>query len=311
MIMPKSSDLLQSGICAGDGLRWRHVDVTDSARALGQAHLCGPAAGLVLAEALGGVALLSGDMTQPDETVSLWMRVDGPVGGLLVEAARDGALRGYTKIKILDDLDILEEPAAEQALGSAGEARIMRAVPWKIISRASFDVVPPSITNTVNRYLAVSLQRMAFAAIVAFAGEDGVDLVRAMLVECLPDGNRDEYERLRMSASDGAMQDALDLTDSGLELCRALGMSEVQTDAPIPLRFACRCERARARAALAALSAAELAVMAAAVRPAEIFCHMCGRSFAFGRDELLLLAQEKGKTSGDHGQAGDGKSHEQ
>ena len=48
MIMPKSSDLLQTGTCTGCRLRWSHVDATDSARALGQAHLCGPTAGLVL-----------------------------------------------------------------------------------------------------------------------------------------------------------------------------------------------------------------------------------------------------------------------
>ncbi len=103
--MPKSSDLLQFGGSVRQGILWRHADVTDSARALAQAHLCGPTAALVLGEALAGVALLSHELTQPEEAIALHLRVKGPIRGVTVEATRDGALRGYPRIKILNDLD--------------------------------------------------------------------------------------------------------------------------------------------------------------------------------------------------------------
>ena len=129
MIMPKSSDLLQFGGSVRQGILWRHADVTDSARALAQAHLCGPTAALVLGEALAGVALLSHELTQPEEAIALHLRVKGPIRGVTVEATRDGALRGYPRIKILNDLDGNEEILSAPALGQSGEAQILRSVP--------------------------------------------------------------------------------------------------------------------------------------------------------------------------------------
>jgi molecular chaperone Hsp33 len=300
MIMPKSSDLLQTGLCTAHRIRWCHVDVTDSARALSQAHLCGPTAALVLAEALGGVAVLSHELTLPDETVSFWMRVRGPVQGVLVEAAQDGALRGYTQVKLLNDLDGREEFLSAPALGEAGEVRVVRSVPGRVISRAGIDVAPPSVQNAINRYLHLSLQRDAFVAVQAFAYEGGVDLSRAFLAECLPQGDRAEYERLRSRAEEGSLHEALELADGARGFCAEMAMTQVEYDAPRRLRFACRCSSERALATLGAMPAAELREMAASGKPAEIFCHMCGRNYAYGAEVLLKLTQ-----AGKNGARGD------
>jgi molecular chaperone Hsp33 len=290
MIMPKSSDLLQTGLCTRHGIRWCHADVTDSARALSQAHLSGPTAALVLGEALAGVALLSHELTRPGETLSFGMRVKGPVQGMLVEAAQDGALRGYTPVKILNDLDDREEIVSSVALGESGTAHMIRSLPGQVISRVGLDVAPPGIQETVNRYLNHSLQRAAFAVIRAFAYEGGIDLARAFLVECLPDGDRREFERLRVCAKDGSLQEALEMADGASGVCEELNMNTVRVDPPRPLRFACRCSTERAQAALAALQPAELREMAAAGKPTEIFCHLCGRRFSFDAKRLAQLA---------------------
>ena len=58
---------------------------------------------------LAAVALLGAELSQPEEMVTLRMRVSGPVGGLLVEAGADGSLRGYTHVKVMNELDECEE----------------------------------------------------------------------------------------------------------------------------------------------------------------------------------------------------------
>ena len=98
MIMSKVADSLMSAFSPGSKIRVVLAEATDSARELERSHLCGPTAGLIQAEALAGVALLSSELTQPDETVTLRLKVSGPVGGVLVEASADGGLRGYTQI---------------------------------------------------------------------------------------------------------------------------------------------------------------------------------------------------------------------
>ena len=297
MIMPKSADLLHTGCSARQGIRWCHADVTDSARALAQAHLCGPTAALVLGEALAGVALLSHELTLPDETVSLHLRVRGPLQGLLVEAGRDGALRGYTHVKVLNDLDGREEVLAAPALGESGAAQILRSVPGRVISRAGVDLAPPSVQAAVDRYLNHSLQRTAFAVILAAPYEDGVDLARAVLVECLPDGDPHEFARLRSRVEDGSLAEALEMADGARDFCEELGLCSERADPPRPLRFACRCSTERAQAVLTTLKPEELRAMAAAGRPGDIFCHLCGRHYAFSPERLRQLAGVHGNTA--------------
>lgn len=102
MIMSKTADSRVTAYSPSAKISLVFVEVTDSARELERSHLCGPTAGLIQAEALAAVALLGAELSQPEETVTLRMRVSGPVGGLLVEAGADGSLRGYTQVKVMN-----------------------------------------------------------------------------------------------------------------------------------------------------------------------------------------------------------------
>ncbi|MDD5706258.1 MAG: Hsp33 family molecular chaperone HslO [Kiritimatiellae bacterium] len=294
MIVPKSSDLLHLGTCASRRLRWVHADVCDSARALGLSHLCGPAAGLVLAEALGGVALLGSELTEADESLSLRMRVSGPVEGVLVETARDGGLRGYPHMKVLNELDDQEEVVTAPALGDRAEVQVIRSVPGRIVSYASLEVRPATVAATIERYYADSLQRQVFVALSATTYEGYIDLARALLIECPKDGHRREYDRLRRRADDGSLLEALEAAPGVSALFEELGLRDVRMEMPRPLRFACRCSAARAETTLSALSPEEFEEMAAAGRPAEIHCHMCGKSYTVPAARLAALRAARG-----------------
>lgn len=304
MIAPKSSDLLHAGVCVAHRLRWVHADVSDCARDLGRRHLCGPTAGLALAEALAGVALLGGDLTLPGETVSLRLRVGGPLGGILVETARDGALRGCTRVTSLHDLDEEEEIRTEEALGDRGEAQVIRSLPERILSRTSIEVCPASVQGVVERFRGDVLRRPAFVVLTAFPAYDGsVDLARAFLVERLPGGDRREFARLRRRADDGSLLEALEAAHGFAGVCEELGMKDVRVDPPRRLRVGCRCSLARAETLLGMLPRAKLAAMAAraaAGKPATVRCHLCGRNFRLAAPRLAaLLAERHRQTSGE------------
>ncbi len=295
MIMPKSSDLLHFGSCPAHGLRLVHADVCDSARLLGQSHLCGPAAGLVLAEALAGVALLAGELTEPEETISLGLQVGGPVEGVLVEAARDGSLRGYPRIKVIDELDDLDDLRSSLALGERGQARILRSLPERLLAQAALELHPATVQSVVERYFAESLQRVVFVVLSALVYEGFIDMSRALLIECLPGGDRREFERLRRRADDGSLREALESAPGIGALCEEMGLHDVRVETPLPLRFNCRCSQARAEATLAALPLPDLEAMAGTGRPADMHCHMCGKHYAVSPARLkeVLAARRR------------------
>ena len=295
MIMAKPSDLMTLAYSPRARIQFVLVDVADAARGLEQSHLCGPTASLVLAEALVGVALLGSDLTRPQETVTLRMRVSGPVQGVLVEMAQDGSLRGYTNQKVMNDLDAREEMDSSEAFGDHAEVQIIRSVPGHILAHASLETRPASVRSALEQYYAQSLQRTVAAQIVAVAYGGTLDMARGLLALGLPDVDRAEFERLAALFDDDTVPQELEACGSLAELGETLGFSDLQFEAPRPLRFACRCSRERVLDMIGGLSVTDLAEMAKQPKPASIYCHMCGKGYDVTADELANLLEKRKK----------------
>lgn len=293
MICPRPSDLLQTGAARDAGLRFVYADVTDSARDLARSHLSGPAAGLALSEGLAGVALLGADLELPEETVSFHLQTNGPIGTLLVEASFDGALRGFTAKKLLDEFDGEAEPDMQAVFGKMGEFRVMRTIPGKILSQSGLQLPDPRPAEALAAYYNAGLQRKATIAIVAVPGNDGPDLVRAILVELMPDGDKDVYAQISAQLKGEAFSNSLEGAHGVASLCDELDLSDrdLVLDEPRPLRFGCRCTRERARETLQTIPADELRTMAKAGKTTDIFCHMCGKCYSFKPEELRKLSE--------------------
>lgn len=291
MLMPASKDLLESAYCAESGVNLVWVDVTDSARALERSHLSGPTAGLALANALAAVALLANDLSEKDETVSFRQSFDGPLMGLLVEASKDGSLRGYTRVKVMNDFDGRDPIPLDEALGSRASVQIIRSVPGSIIERSSFESVPASAQAALRAYMNSSQQRKSLSIISCESYNGYIERARGILAELMPDGDRLAFERLRARFGDGSALEALDSAGGLAAWASELRAGELSRPHSLPMRFACRCSRERAEATLSTLSPEERRAMAREKPTVTIYCHMCGASY-----EIPLIA------SGDAGE---------
>jgi molecular chaperone Hsp33 len=296
MIMERPSDLLTRACATKARIQLAYVEVTDAARALERSHLSGPTATLALAEALAGVALLGAELTRPQETVTLRLRVTGPVEGLLVEAAADGSLRGYTNVKVLNDLDGREELDSSEAFGDRAEVQILRSEPGRILGHATFETRPASVRAAIEQYYRQSLQRRAAAQLTAVAYGGTLDQARGVLALAMPDTPDGEFERLAALFEDQTAAEELEACDSLEELAGVLGAGHLECEPPRRLRFACRCSPARVAGMLDALDEKDLAAMAAAGKPTAITCHMCGRGYAVEPAEIAQRLARKRKT---------------
>jgi len=295
MIMSKVADCRMTAFSPSAKIRVVQVEVTDSARELERSHLCGPTAGLIQAEALAGVALLGADLAVADETVTFRMKTSGPLGGLLVEAATDGGLRGYTQVKVMNDLDAAEELDTSAAMGDFAEIQIIRSRPGKIINSAMFEMSPASISRGLELYYKQSLQRPAWVQTCALAYGAFLDSSRGLLVECLPDGDTGLFTRIEALFSDSTVLDCLEAAASLKTLCETLGLTDCTFEEPQPLRFACRCSAERVQGMLAALPAEDLRAMLAKAEPVQVFCHMCGRAYSVAPEHLGQILKDRGE----------------
>lgn len=231
------------------------ADVTGAAQALARGHLCGPTSAYFLAKALAAAALFGAETSEPEETLAIQMKCKGPLGGFNVECTSAGTLRGYTEKKVLDDFDGMGRPDAKKVVGEK-RIQVVRSVPGRIVSQG--------ISNSLDGYLAGSLQRKAVVHLEASVTDD-VEIVeaRGILVEALPDAKPETFSRI-------SAWKPRSLAVASRNLLGQLGLGGAELKKSTPLKFACRCSPERARAMVAAMGA-DL--------PTTVTCHMCGRSW--------------------------------
>lgn len=259
------------------------VDCADAAAQLARGHLSGPVASVYLSQALAGVALLGAETSQTDETVTFRLdTADSPLGGFLVEATETGTLRGYTKKKILGDLDGMGVPKDSDALGKSGTFEVLRSVPGEILASGAVGVMfngkSGFIAQGLDVYFAQSLQRRVRVALAGAAGDDGTPtLARGVMVECPPDGDVAVYSAVAEAFDSGAaFKSIAGASFSPRTVFKKLGLPNLEIRATMPLSFACRCSASRAEALLATIPPNERATLPETV---DITCHMCGRTW--------------------------------
>lgn len=292
MLMANSTDIIVTGGVRREGFRIVFVDVTDSARELARSHLSGPAAATALAEGLVAVVILGADLAAPEEAVSLYMKTDGPIESLLVEATFEGSLRGYTGKKLLDAFDVQPSPNMTAVFGGDGNVNITRSRPGRVLSQSNLRQVQPRPVSAAAAYYSIAAQRPTEIMTSVITGVDGPEVARGFLVELLPDGNREVFNRVVSELKNQPFSDSLEAASGPLALCEELGLGDIVLDPARPLQFACRCSHEKALDTLRTLSKDELNAIVDSGRDIDIFCHLCGKCHTFKVEEISKLIQE-------------------
>lgn len=292
----QSLDRIVSATCPEAHVRLTVANVTDTARTLERNHLCGPIAGLVQAEFVGGAALLGTLLEAPGQTIALRAQLpEGLLGGVTVECAYGYGIRGYTRQKVLPKLDDSEEPDEtlfDRAIGRSTQCSVVRAAPGRVLSQDTFDVSYAdrlTVTDIVEDYFSGSLQRRAFVQLSAASKLGYVECAHALLCDLLPEAPDDTYDRLNACFASGAVQDALDAGADLTALAHLLGLDPPQGETSHPVRFFCSCTADRVLAMLRTLPRADLLEMVAAGKSTDIFCHMCGKCYTITPEQLKTL----------------------
>lgn len=288
-------DQLQRALSDRYGLRFVYADVTASAAALAGRHLAGPTAASVLAQALVAAALLSSDLGNEGEAISIQWKVNGPIGGILVEALYGGSLRGYTYRKTLGDLDGLASPDLAGSLGSEGHMTVLHSMPRQLLSTGVVAASPPDVQRNLARYYNQSRQTPTAVAIEVGLEAGRPSRARGVIAQKLPDASTDKFVEVLERFDDGSIARALEWEGGVLDIGAAAGVEDLVMVGSGPLSFACRCSRQRVDAVLAMLPRSDLEEMAAEDRPQTVVCHFCGETYVIGREEIARLLAARGK----------------
>ena len=264
-------------------------ELVEEARA---AHNTSPGVTAALGRLLSAGAMMGSMLKGEKDLLTLQIKGDGPVNGLIVTADAKGNVKGYANVP---DVILPANAIGKLDVGGAvgnGFLSVIKDLGLKEPYVGQTELQTGEIAEDLTYYFAASEQVPSCVGLgVLMERNNTVRQAGGFIVQLMPFAEEEIIEKLEENlkriASVTTMLDQGNTPEQILQI--VLDGLEVEITDTLPCRFWCNCDKNRVEKALISIGSAELKDMIDEGKEIEVNCHFCNRSYVFSVEELQAM----------------------
>ena len=263
---------------------------TDLVARAREIHHTSPTATAALGRSLMACSMMGNQLKGEDNSLTLQIRGDGPLGGITCVSDSQGNVRGYV---VHPQADVARKQEGKLDVGAAvgeGSLTVIKDLGMRDPYVGSIALVSGEIAEDVTAYFAESEQIPTACAlgVLVQGGSGEVLTAGGYLIQLLPGAGEDTIDKVERGLQRvGYVTGHLKQGKSALELIRdVLGEFEIEVLETCPVEYRCYCSRERVVRALISMGTQEMKNLIEEQGQAEMTCQFCDRVYRFDREEL-------------------------
>ena len=269
---------------------------TDIVARAQEIHHTSPTATAALGRSLLACSMMGNQLKGADNSLTLQIRGDGPLGGITCVSDSEGNVRGYVNNPAAD---VPRKQEGKLDVGGAvgsGSLTVIKDLGLKDPYVGSIALVSGEIAEDVTAYFAESEQIPNACALGVLVRKDNGAAITAggYLIQLLPGAGEDVIEKVERGIRKvGYVTGRLSEGESALDLVReVLGEFEIEVLETCPVEYRCYCTRERVVKALVSMGSAEMRSLIDEQGSAELTCQFCDEVYKFSREDLEQIYRD-------------------
>lgn len=270
------------------------VETTNLVEEARKVHDLSPVATAALGRVLTMGALMASGFKSEENSVTLQIRANGPIGAITVTAEADGKVRGYVanpqvEVPLRKDGKL----NVGEAVGNDGFLYVIKDIGLKKPYIGMSKIVSGEIAEDFANYYYTSEQKNTAVALGVLVNKDGVKKAGGFIVSTMPDATEDELfileNRLKEAMPISKMlEENMSLLEIAKDITGDINLQTLEQEEKTP-KYECTCSKEKMARGLQTIGKTELEKIIQEDKKVETVCQFCNKKYEFSEEELKSL----------------------
>lgn len=266
------------------------ADTTSMVEKAREFHNTSPVASAALGRTLTATSMMGLMMKGDDDKLTLSIKGDGPLGGIVCVSDSKGMVKGYVHNPLTEvPLRFDKKLDVGAAVGSTGLLTVIKDLGMKQPYTGQYQLVSGEIAEDITAYFAYSEQQPSAVSLGVLVDTDyTIKASGGFIVQLLPHASSESVDILEKNLE--TIPSITNMLTNNMDaeqiMNRVLDGLDPKVMEKIQVDYKCDCSRERLKEALQSIGKKEVSSIIEEDGKAELTCHFCNSVYLFSKTDL-------------------------